>query len=84
MRQETTDRVGASSRLPSDLSAVLDTACQVAGYPKGVRLLRHFANAVYLLDHAPVVARVSYTLDAAQRARTSLAVVDWLTEASTK
>jgi Phosphotransferase enzyme family len=76
--QETTDRVAGRSRLPSDVSAVLDLACEVAGYPKGGRLLRHFANAVYLLDHAPVVARVSYMVDAAQRARTSLAVVDWL------
>jgi hypothetical protein len=64
--------------LPADVTTQLDLACDIAGYRRGARLLRHFANAVYLLDHAPVVVRVSYMVDAVARARTSLAVVDWL------
>lgn len=76
MTQETSQRP-APSRLPSNLPALLDRACAIAGYPTGARLLRHFANSVYLLDHAHVVARVSYMADAVARARTSLAVVDW-------
>jgi aminoglycoside phosphotransferase (APT) family kinase protein len=43
-------------------------------------LLRHFANAVYLLDHAPIVARLGYGPHAVTKATTAVAVTRWLNE----
>lgn len=44
-----------------DLDRVLTTASAQAGFgAEGARLLRHFANAVYLLGDVPVVARIGY------------------------
>lgn len=59
---------------------LLDQACRHAGYPAGARLIRHFANAVYLLAGAPIVARVGYGADAATRAGTASTVTRWLIE----
>jgi Ser/Thr protein kinase RdoA (MazF antagonist) len=63
-----------------DVNWLLDHACRQAGYQGGGRLLRRFSNAVYLLDAAPVVARVACGRDAAATACTSLGVVRWLIE----
>lgn len=62
-----------------DVDAVLAEACQRAGIPAGRRrLLRHFANAVYLLEDVPIVARVAYGHGARSRSRTGAAVAHWL------
>jgi Ser/Thr protein kinase RdoA (MazF antagonist) len=42
------------------------------------RLLRHFANAVYLVEEVPVIVRVAYDRRAVARSRTGLAIADWL------
>jgi len=65
-------------RAVPDLDRVLAIACAEAGFPARARLLRHFANAVYLLDGVPVVARVGYGPDAAGKAATAVAVTRWL------
>jgi len=69
---------GSPNGPPPDLANLVDEACHRAGYPSGATLIRHFANAVYLLDNAPVVVRVGYSLAAAAKARTALTVVRWL------
>jgi len=63
---------------PTDLTSLLDQACKHAGYRPGARLLRHFSNAVYLLDAAPVVVRIGYGPQAVSTATVALAVTRWL------
>lgn len=59
----------------------LHTACAHAGLSvKGARLLHHYANTVWLLPAEQMVARVSTSRLAHQKARTSLAVCQWLIE----
>jgi hypothetical protein len=53
-------------------------ACRLAGLPTGARLLRHFANAVYLLDEVPVVVRVGSGPNMVGKATTAVAAVRWL------
>ena len=50
------------------------SACERVGLtPRSVRLLRHFANAVFLVDaETPVVARVAYKAGSVERARTAV------------
>lgn len=64
---------------PADLGDRLNDACRRAGYPPGATLIRHFANAVYLLNAVPVVARVGYGLIAYSKARTAITATRWLT-----
>jgi hypothetical protein len=71
---------GSSNRPPADLTDLVDEVCRRAGYPPGASLLRHFANAVYLLTDAPVVARVGYGPHAVAKATTAIAVTRWLIE----
>ncbi len=65
---------------PQGLDRIVICACRRAGIdPTSVRLLRHFANAVYLVGHdRPVVARVAYNAGVIQRSRTAVAVTRWL------
>ena len=65
---------------PEDLDQIVTSACRQAGItPVSVRLLRHFANAVYLIEgRLPVVARVAYNTGVVQRSRTAVAVSRWL------
>lgn len=64
---------------PTDLDQVVVRACQQAGIPAmHPRLLRHYANAVYLIEDAPLVARVAYGTGSVERARTAIAVTGWL------
>ena len=60
---------------PADLDQLVVRACQHVGIPvRRPRLLRHFANAVYLIEHVPVVARVAYGTGSIERARTAITV----------
>ena len=63
-----------------DPEAVAVTACaQVGLTPRSIRLLRHFANAVFLVDaETAVVARVAYKEGATGRARTAVEFTRWL------
>lgn len=62
---------------PRHLATVLATACRVAGLDSGdARLLRHFANAVYVV--AGVVARIDYGPNARTRSSNAVAVTRWL------
>lgn len=62
---------------PSDLTFLLGAACRQAGIDPGdARLLRHFANAVYLVSGA--VARVDYGPGASTRSAIAVAVTRWL------
>jgi len=61
-----------------DTRVVLTGACEQAGLPTGARLLRHYSNAVYLLDEAPLVAKVAWLPGALRRARTAVAIAGWL------
>ena len=64
---------------PVDLDGVVSLACAEAGFPARDRhLLRHFANAVYLVRDVPVVVRVAYGPDAASRSRLAVAATRWL------
>jgi aminoglycoside phosphotransferase (APT) family kinase protein len=56
------------------------SACRRVGIePSSVQLLRHFANAVFLVGHdPPVVARVAYNRGVIQRSRAAIAVTRWL------
>jgi hypothetical protein len=65
---------------PEDLDQIVISACRQAGItPASIRLLRHFANAVYLVEgRFPVVARVAYNTGVVQRCRTAVAVSRWL------
>jgi Ser/Thr protein kinase RdoA (MazF antagonist) len=57
-----------------DTRVALTAACRQAGLPTRGRLLRHYSNAVYLLDEAPVVAKVAWLPGALRRARTAVAI----------
>jgi hypothetical protein len=65
---------------PEDLDQIVISACRQAGItPVSVRLLRHFANAVYLIEgRFPVVARVAYNAGVVQRCRSAVAITRWL------
>lgn len=67
-----------SGQLP-DIAAALHDACrQVDIAVTGARLLRHFANAVFLVDG--IVARVAYGPDAIERSHRALTITSWLAE----
>ncbi|MGL5824519.1 MAG: phosphotransferase, partial [Nocardioides sp.] len=69
----------ARARAPADLDQLVLHACQQMGIPaRRLRQLRHFANAVYLVEDVPVVARVSYGSGSIDRARTSITIARWL------
>jgi len=64
---------------PGNLDQLVVRACEHVGIPaRRRRLLRHFANAVYLIEDPPVVARVAYGTGSIERARTAIAVTHWL------
>ncbi|MGQ0775122.1 MAG: phosphotransferase [Pseudonocardiales bacterium] len=64
---------------PPTLTFLLGAACQQAGIdPSDARLLRHFANAVYLVSGT--VARVDYSPDAITRSSNAVVVTRWLVE----
>lgn len=64
---------------PADLDQIVAQACQFVGVPaQRRRLLRHYGNAVYLIEDAQVVARVAYGAGSVERARTAVAVTHWL------
>ena len=75
-------RPGAlASGPPSDLEAIARQACQLAGLvPRTIRLLRHFATAVFLveLDEGAVVVRVAYGPDCLVRSRKAVTMTRWL------
>jgi aminoglycoside phosphotransferase (APT) family kinase protein len=65
---------------PADLDELVARACRQVGIPIGrQRLLRHYGNAVYLIEDAQIVARVAYGAGSVDRARTAVAVTQWLT-----
>jgi len=67
---------------PIDLDQIVADACRQVGIPaRRTRLLRHFANAVYLIEDVPVVARVAYGQGAVERSRTAVAIAHWLAQA---
>src|SRR2546421_12084597 len=67
---------------PADLDQIVADACRQVGFPaRRTSLLRHFANAVYLIEDVPVVARVAYGQGAVERSRTAVAIADWLAQA---
>ncbi len=70
----------SASPSPAELTNLLNHACRQAGYPPRARLLRHFSNAVYQLDSAPVVARIGYGPRALGTAALSLDVARWLVD----
>jgi len=64
---------------PPDLDLILAAACRTAGIRMGrFRLLRHFANAVYLVEEPPVVVRLGYSPGSVERSARALAVTAWL------
>ncbi len=64
---------------PPNLDWIVVAACRDAGIPTNrYRLLRHFANAVYLIEDVSVVARVAYGTGSIGRSRTAVTVADWL------
>lgn len=66
----------SEGRLP-DVAEALNLACRRCGVnPRGAKLLRHFANAVFLVDG--VVARVAYSLNAVERSTRALVMTHWL------
>lgn len=66
---------------PPDLDQVVVDACKHVGIRPGrLRLLRHFANAVYLLEEAGAVARVGYGQGVVERAQIGVTIAAWLAE----
>ncbi len=66
---------------PADLDGLVLQACRQIGVPaKRRKLLRHFANAVYLIEDAPVVARVAYGTGSIDRARTAVTIAAWFAD----
>ena len=64
---------------PQDLDRIVMEACDQAGVRTGrLRLLRHFANAVYLIEDEPIVARVAYGRGVVGRSRTAVTIARWL------
>jgi hypothetical protein len=69
----------APNPAPTDLDDVVVRACRGAGLPhRDHQLIRHVANAVYLLPHASVVARVGYGAGVVTRARRAIEITRWL------
>jgi hypothetical protein len=69
----------ANNGPPPDLDRILADACRQAGIPdRRPRLLRHFANAVYLVEDVPVVVRVAYGSGAVERSRIAVTIAHWL------
>lgn len=67
---------------PVDLDQIVADTCRQVGIPaRRTRLLRHFANAVYIIEDVPVVARVAYGQGAVERSRTAVAIAHWLAQA---
>lgn len=65
---------------PPDLDRVVVAACEHVGIRPGrPRLLRHFGNAVYLIEDAEAVTRVGYGRGDAQ-ARIGVTVAAWLAD----
>jgi len=66
---------------PPDLDRVVADACEHVGIRPGrPRLLRHFGNAVYLIEDAGAVARVGYGQGVVERARTAVTIAAWLAD----
>jgi hypothetical protein len=69
---------------PDHLDEIVMAAARSVGLPTDqLRLIRHFANAVYLIedgDGPAVVARVAYGSGVRERARRSVDVVRWLVD----
>ena len=64
---------------PQDLDRIVADACAVAGIPATLcRPLRHYANAVYLIEDEPVVARVAYGPGSMERSTRAVAIAQWL------
>lgn len=64
---------------PPNLDQLVVRACEQVGLPARRRqLLRHYANAVYLVEDEPVVVRVAYGAGTVERARTAVTITEWL------
>lgn len=64
---------------PQDLDRIVADACAAANIPTvRFRSLRHFANAVYLIEDIPVVARVAYGPGAIERSARAVSIAQWL------
>jgi aminoglycoside phosphotransferase (APT) family kinase protein len=70
----------AANGPPPNLDEIVASACDQAGIvARCMRPLRHFANAVYLVEaDRPVVARVAYRPGVISRAHTAVSVARWL------
>jgi aminoglycoside phosphotransferase (APT) family kinase protein len=66
---------------PERLTEVLASVCAVAGLdPRGARLLKFTANAVFRLKTAPVVVRIAGSTALRHRVAKVVLVADWLAE----
>ena len=66
---------------PAELDQLVGGACAQVGVPaRHCRRLRHFANAVYLLEDVPLVIRVGYGDGAFDRAERAVVVANWLAQ----
>jgi hypothetical protein len=75
----TSTQVALNQVPPHHLDDALIRASRVAGFPhRDHQLLRHVANAVYLLPDVPVVARVGYTAGVVTRSRRAVDIARWL------
>jgi hypothetical protein len=64
-----------------NIERALAAACGLVGLDaSGARLLRHFANAVYLLPGEEVVVRIGYDPAVVDRAATAIRVAGWLSD----
>jgi hypothetical protein len=64
---------------PQDLDRIVAEACAAATIQASrFRSLRHFANAVYLIEDVPVVARVAYGPGAIERSTRAVSIARWL------
>lgn len=71
----------SSGAPPPDLDRVVVDACEHVGIRPGrPRLLRHFGNAVYLLEGAEAVARIGYGQGVVERARIGVTIAAWLAD----
>jgi hypothetical protein len=67
------------AEVPDNLDEIVSRACRLVGLPTtSIRLLRHFANAVYLLEDQSVVARVAYGDGVIERSRRAVTITRWL------
>lgn len=75
MTQVEPPRVGP----PRDLDRIVVQASADAGFrATRYRCLRHFANAVYLVEDVPVVVRVAYGHGAVERSTRAVTIARWL------